>query len=184
MRHTGDLRIIRFTACLGLLTLFSVHGQVSIEPRAQPAAKDPSPPTLRVDTTLVLVPVTVTDDLSRPVTGLEKANFRVLDDKIPQTITQFAMEDAPVAVGFVFDVNESGYYALLLTPPVDGRVAFELVEGHFDGTRTDLIPRTPIAALEQFGKHKLAAERNRGQLAVFVDDRKVGSVRETLFITG
>jgi Ca-activated chloride channel homolog len=86
-----------------------VQGQVAIEPRAQPASTEPSLPraTLRVDTTLVLVPVTVTDELSRPVTGLEKENFRVLDDRIPQTITQFAMEDDPVAVGFVFDVSGS-----------------------------------------------------------------------------
>jgi hypothetical protein len=69
----------------------------------------------------------------------------------------------PNAVGLVFDVNESGYYALLLTPPVDGRVAFELVEGHFDGTRTANIPQTPIAASERFGKHTLAVECNRGR---------------------
>jgi Ca-activated chloride channel homolog len=102
-------RVLRLSAGLAVLALFSVEGQVAIEPRAQPASKESSTtrPTLRVDTTLVLVPVTVTDGLSRPITGLEKQNFKVLDDKIPQTITQFAMEDDPVAVGFVFDVSGS-----------------------------------------------------------------------------
>jgi Ca-activated chloride channel homolog len=101
--------VLRLSAGLAVLAVLSVQGQVAIEPRAQPASKEPSlaRPTLRVDTTLVLVPVTVTDALSRPITGLEKANFRVFDDRIPQTITQFAMEDDPVAVGFVFDVSGS-----------------------------------------------------------------------------
>lgn len=92
-----------------MLAFLSLRGQVAIEPRAPEASKDqPLPrPNIRVDTTLVLVPVTVTDELSRPITGLEKENFRVFDDKIPQTITQFAMEDDPVAVGFVFDISGS-----------------------------------------------------------------------------
>jgi VWFA-related protein len=82
--------------------------------RAQTTRKKPAPPkepradaTLRVDTSLVLIPVTVNDPLNRPVTGLEKENFRVFDDRIEQTITQFAMEDEPVAVGLVFDTSGS-----------------------------------------------------------------------------
>ena len=59
------------------------------------------------DTTLVLVPVTVNDPLNRPVSGLEKENFRVFEDKVEQTITQFAMDDEPVAVGLVFDTSGS-----------------------------------------------------------------------------
>jgi Ca-activated chloride channel homolog len=76
--------------------------------RKRPAPKEEKPTgTLRVDTSLVLIPVTVNDPLNRPVTGLEKENFRVFDDKIEQTVTQFAMEDEPVAVGLVFDTSGS-----------------------------------------------------------------------------
>lgn len=81
-------------------------------------------------------------------------------------------------------MNESGYYAFLLTPPVDGRVAFELVKGFFDGTRLEIIPQTSIAALEQLGKHKLAVECNRGHIALFVDDRQIASVQDTTFAYG
>ena len=84
--------------------------QVAIEPRTKPAPKDDltsGRPTLRVDTSLVLIPVTVSDRLNRPVTGLEKENFRVSDDLVEQTITHFAMDDAPVAVGLVFDTSGS-----------------------------------------------------------------------------
>ena len=86
----------------------SLCGQATIEPRQKPAASQEQPrPTLRVDTSLVLIPVTVNDPLNRPVTGLERENFRVFDDKVEQTITNFAMDDAPVAVGLVFDTSGS-----------------------------------------------------------------------------
>jgi VWFA-related protein len=62
---------------------------------------------LRADTSLVLVPVTVCDPLNRPITGLEKENFQVFDDKVEQTITHFSMDDEPVAVGLIFDISGS-----------------------------------------------------------------------------
>lgn len=84
-------------------------GQVEIQPRPRPSTKQDTLPNanLRVDTTLVLVPVSVNDPLNRPVSGLEKENFRVFDNKVEQTITQFAMDDEPVAVGLVFDTSGS-----------------------------------------------------------------------------
>jgi Ca-activated chloride channel family protein len=84
--------------------------QVTVQPRPKPAPSpdaDSRQPTLRVDTSLVLIPVTVTDPLNRPVTGLERENFRLSDDQVEQTITQFAMDDSPVAVGLVFDTSGS-----------------------------------------------------------------------------
>jgi VWFA-related protein len=85
------------------------RGQVSVENRPKPAPpKEQLPtPNLRVDTSLVLIPVSVNDPLNRPVTGLEKENFRIFDDRVEQKITQFAMEDEPVAVGLVFDTSGS-----------------------------------------------------------------------------
>jgi VWFA-related protein len=84
--------------------------QVKIEPRAKRAPKEESSrrtPNIRVDTTLILVPVSVNDPLNRPVSGLERENFRLFEDKVPQPITQFAMDDEPVAVGLVFDTSGS-----------------------------------------------------------------------------
>ncbi len=85
------------------------RAQVSVAPRPRPPVpQEQSPkPNIRVETSLVLIPVSVNDPLNRPVTGLEKENFRVFDDRIEQTITQFAMEDEPVAVGLVFDTSGS-----------------------------------------------------------------------------
>jgi Ca-activated chloride channel family protein len=88
----------------------ALRGQTQTQPRKRPGspAEEPRPRTnLRIDTNLVLVPVTVCDPLNRPVTGLEKEHFRVFEDKIEQTITHFSMDDEPVAVGLVFDVSGS-----------------------------------------------------------------------------
>ena len=64
-------------------------------------------PDLRVETNLVLIPVSVSDPLNRPVTGLERDNFRIFDNRAEQKITNFSMEDEPVAVGLVFDTSGS-----------------------------------------------------------------------------
>ena len=61
----------------------------------------------RVDTNLVLIPLTVTDPMDRLVTGLEKENFLVLEDNHNQTIRTFACDDAPVSIGVILDLSGS-----------------------------------------------------------------------------
>jgi Ca-activated chloride channel family protein len=68
--------------------------------------------TFRANTTLVLVPVTVTDSMNRFVLGLEKKSFRVLEDGVEQTITHFSGEDSPLSVGLAFDESGSMDYKL------------------------------------------------------------------------
>ncbi|MGH7247635.1 MAG: VWA domain-containing protein, partial [Pseudomonadota bacterium] len=62
--------------------------------------------TFKDDVNLVLLDVSVHNNKGGFVSGLEKSNFRVLEDDRPQTITQFANTDMPVTVGLV--VDESG----------------------------------------------------------------------------
>ena len=85
--------------------------KVTIEPRAKPTAAGSTAPTpkanIRIDTTVVQIPVTVTDPLNRFVTGLEKENFRLFEDKVEQKVQYFASEDAPISVGLVFDTSGS-----------------------------------------------------------------------------
>jgi len=73
----------------------------------EPNLKLGRPPSIRVNSDLVLIPVTVLDRDDRSVVGLEKERFRVFEDKVEQVITQFAMEDAPVSIGFAFDASAS-----------------------------------------------------------------------------
>ena len=91
----------------------SLQPNVSITPRARPV-KMITPQTaadrgavIRVDTTVVLVPVSVTDQMGRFVTGLEKEHFTLTEDKIAQKIASVSGEDVPLSVGIVFDTSGS-----------------------------------------------------------------------------
>jgi len=81
--------------------------EIPVRPKTVASVSVTPTANLRVDSNLVLVPVTVCDPMNRPVTGLEKEHFRILDNKVEQTITQFGMEDEPLAVGLVFDTSGS-----------------------------------------------------------------------------
>jgi VWFA-related protein len=85
------------------------EAKVTIEPRVKSTTPGPATPkaNIRVDTTLVLIPVTVTDPLNRFVTGLEKENFKIYEDKKEQQVAQFSSEDAPLSIGIVFDCSGS-----------------------------------------------------------------------------
>jgi VWFA-related protein len=83
---------------------------VKIESRDVPAPKADTASrraNIRVDKTLVLINVTVTDPLNRFVTGLEKEHFRLYEDKVEQEISDFSAEDAPISIGLVFDTSGS-----------------------------------------------------------------------------
>jgi VWFA-related protein len=67
---------------------------------------------LRVDTTLVMIPVAVTDAQNRFVLGLQKNDFHLSEDGAEQNIAIFSGEDAPLSVGLVFDESGSMGYKL------------------------------------------------------------------------
>jgi len=62
---------------------------------------------IRMNVDLVLVPVSVTDPMNRLVTGLEREDFQIAENSVPQKISSFASEDAPVSIGIVFDLSGS-----------------------------------------------------------------------------
>lgn len=87
---------------------------VNITPRARQPVGDGAESVverradLRIDTTLVLIPVSVTLAQSgKLVTGLEKDNFELYEDGDQQEILEFSSEDAPLSVGIVFDASGS-----------------------------------------------------------------------------
>jgi Ca-activated chloride channel homolog len=67
---------------------------------------------LRVDTTLVLIPVAVTDSQNRFILGLQKNDFQLFEDGVEQNVAIFSGEDAPLSVGLVFDESGSMGYKL------------------------------------------------------------------------
>jgi VWFA-related protein len=64
-------------------------------------------PRFNVDTTLVLIPATVSDPSNRFVLGLRQSDFHIFEDGVEQTITHFSGEDAPLSVGLLFDASGS-----------------------------------------------------------------------------
>lgn len=60
-----------------------------------------------VNSDLVTLTVSVADPDGRYVPGLNRADFSVTDNKIPQEIGFFRTADLPVSVGIVFDVSGS-----------------------------------------------------------------------------
>ena len=98
-------------ALVGILALLMVHVPSASAQIAhlskEPHLKTDNQTAIHVDSDLVLIPVTVLDGHDESVSGLEKEHFKVFEDKIEQVITHFAMEDAPISVGFVFDASAS-----------------------------------------------------------------------------
>ena len=61
----------------------------------------------RSNSDLVLVAATVLDRTDHPVRGLTRADFRLFDDKVEQTIASFGEQDAPLSLAMVFDTSGS-----------------------------------------------------------------------------
>ncbi len=64
-------------------------------------------PVFRVNVDAVFVKVSVTDQMNRYVTSLDKENFKIFEDNVEQTITHFNQQTAPISVGIVFDISAS-----------------------------------------------------------------------------
>lgn len=73
---------------------------------AQPTAAQ-SDYTLHADSTLVVIPVTVTDPANHFVLNIDADRFTVFEDGVKQRVSQFANEDAPLSIGLLVDVSGS-----------------------------------------------------------------------------
>ena len=75
--------------------------------RGQDPASSKKSQTLKVDVDLVLVNATVSDSLGHMVTGLQKENFQLWEDKVEQKVEYFSSEDTPLSIGLIFDATGS-----------------------------------------------------------------------------
>jgi Ca-activated chloride channel family protein len=113
----GFWRVVRFGAvlqlCITAVAWRSVTADDSVEivPRARPTssagAADTHTVSLRVDSSLVLIPVHVTTPLGATVANLARENFQLFEENALQTITLFATDDAPMSIGLLFDASGS-----------------------------------------------------------------------------
>ena len=63
--------------------------------------------TIKLDTDLVLLDVSVVDITNNPVFDLKKEDFAVYEDKIQQTIEAVSREEVPLSFGMVIDTSGS-----------------------------------------------------------------------------
>jgi Ca-activated chloride channel family protein len=116
MRSGLKRRILAFLIVFPSLALVSIAAQKgnSLLPKQSggsdnkpPAQRAPRERPIQMDVNMVLVNVTVTDNMNRLVTGLEREHFQVFEDKDQQKVSHFSSEDVPVSMGLVFDASGS-----------------------------------------------------------------------------
>jgi VWFA-related protein len=92
---------------VGLAFQPSSDGPIQVIPRGLSKAPSATATVLRVNSSLVLIPVHGTTAGGASVTGLKKEDFVLFEDGVRQTITHFAQGDAPVSAGLLLDTSGS-----------------------------------------------------------------------------
>lgn len=106
------LIVVGFVALLATVVLGQSAQPSHYAPAAEVQTSTPPHPRnvdapLVINTDLVSVTVSVTDRDGRHVSGLDKNDFTVHDDKLPQEIKFFSDEDTPVSLAVIFDTSNS-----------------------------------------------------------------------------
>lgn len=107
------LRIIVAAVLAGLLAApmdqFTVLAQSQQQPPKQKEPQNPPPQTpgvaITVEVPVVQVDVVVTDSRGNFVSGLKKENFRILEDKVAQQVTNFQPTDAPITIVILIEFS-------------------------------------------------------------------------------
>ena len=86
-----------------------------VNPKGGPPTKGgeqiPQAGALSIDVDVVSFDVVVTDQSGNPIGGLEKKHFRVFDDDVEQTVTNFSPTEAPLTIVILAEFsNTFGYY--------------------------------------------------------------------------
>jgi len=111
--------VVFFVATLALpigeLTALAQQQQQQQQQEKKPEPQDEFSISLEVP--VVAVDVVITDNRGNFVTGLQKENFRVLQDGAPQQITNFAPTDAPITIVVLLEFSKllGDYFAYRTT---------------------------------------------------------------------
>ncbi len=65
----------------------------------------PEAPSFKVDTSVVSVDVAVLDNKGHFIPGIPRGNFRILEDNVPQQISNFTMGEAPMTVCMLIEFS-------------------------------------------------------------------------------
>jgi len=59
----------------------------------------------KAEANVVTVDVAVLDNKGNPIPNIPKGNFRILEDNVPQTVTQYSVGDAPLTIALVVEFS-------------------------------------------------------------------------------
>ena len=76
-------------------------------PNSSAASQDATQSNFRVNSNVVLIHASVTDSRGRFITGLQREDFRIFENKIEQRLRYFSAEETPVSIGLVLDFSRS-----------------------------------------------------------------------------
>ena len=136
------MRVV-FLASLALAFLAGgTHAQDSSQKPAPPppaasanpassSEKETAPSTtIKARVEVVNVPVTVIDRHGRPVIDLERDDFKVFEDNVPQTIKYFSREmRQPLRIGLILDTSNSARPALQFEKDAASEFVFNMLTG-------------------------------------------------------
>lgn len=101
------VRSILFILAIISTFCFSIKAQ-NPPPPPPPPTVDDSNEVIKIDSRLVVVPVSVTDVNGQPVTGLTVKDFRVLEENKGQEIAEVSgAEKVPLEIALLFDISAS-----------------------------------------------------------------------------
>jgi VWFA-related protein len=95
--------MILLAAALWLPAAPTTQGQTREQDPRQPGQVE----TIRVETSLITVPVVVTDSAGRFVGGLTRNDFQLFEDGKPQEVTSFSSTETPFNVALLIDTSRS-----------------------------------------------------------------------------
>jgi len=84
-----------------------------LSPKATKGNETTSDASFKAETNVVNVDVQVLDNHGNPIPNLPRDKFRILEDNVPQTLTQFSVAEAPMTVAMVieFSGRYQAYYS-------------------------------------------------------------------------
>jgi Ca-activated chloride channel family protein len=104
-----------------------------------------SPYTLELNAEEVVLNCTVLDNKGQLVNGLDKSNFKVVEDKIPQAIISLQHQDTPVSIGLLVDNSGS----MRTKRASIASAALDLIKASNPGDETFVINFSDQAYLDQ-----------------------------------
>ncbi len=103
------LALLVFTLVFPLSAVTALANPQAPAGQQQQEPQKPPEVAISVEVPIVTVDVIAATQHGDIITGLKKENFRILEDGVPQTITNFAPSDAPITIVILMEFSRIAY---------------------------------------------------------------------------